>query len=85
MNTCSASEAKNNLFELIDRTNKTHQPIRLKGEHNNAVLISDVDYEKLVRNTEIDENGWIKGTFDFNPEDKDKFPTIEEIRKNFGG
>jgi antitoxin YefM len=47
MNTCSALEAKNNLFELIDRTNKTHQPIRLKGEHNNAVLLSEEEYDGL--------------------------------------
>ena len=47
MNTCSALEAKDNLFELIDRTNKTHQPIRLKGEHNNAVLLSEEEYDGL--------------------------------------
>jgi hypothetical protein len=85
MNTCSALEVQNNILKLIDKTNKTHEPICLKSENSEAVLLPKVDYQKLIASVELDENGWIKGTFDFDPKDKDIFPTVEEIRKNFGG
>ncbi|HJD56256.1 MAG TPA: type II toxin-antitoxin system Phd/YefM family antitoxin [Rickettsia endosymbiont of Pyrocoelia pectoralis] len=43
----TSSQARANLFNLIDETNKTHEPIYIKGKRNNAVIISEQDYEGL--------------------------------------
>jgi len=93
MNTCSTLELQNDILQLIDTANKTHEPIRLKGSINNAVLLAEKDYESLVHevelsknpyySTERDKNGWPKGIFDFNAEDIEQFPTVEEIRKHY--
>ena len=43
----TSTQARAKLFHLIDETNKTHQPIYVKGKRNNAVIISEEDYEGL--------------------------------------
>lgn len=43
----TSSQARAKLFTLIDETNKTHEPIYIKGKRNNAVIISEQDYEEL--------------------------------------
>jgi len=43
----TSSQARAKLFTLIDETNKTHEPIYIKGKRNNAVIISEEDYEGL--------------------------------------
>ena len=40
----TSSQARAKLFTLIDETNKTHEPIYIKGKRNNAVIISEQDY-----------------------------------------
>lgn len=37
----SATEARNNLYRLIDETAKSHQPITIMGKRNSAVLLSE--------------------------------------------
>ncbi len=44
MNTLTASEARANLYRLIDQTVETHQPIIISGKRNNAVLLSAEDW-----------------------------------------
>ncbi|WP_425360946.1 type II toxin-antitoxin system Phd/YefM family antitoxin [Candidatus Tisiphia endosymbiont of Stenodema calcarata] len=43
----TSTQARAKLFNLIDETNKTHEPIYMKGKRNNAVIISEEDYEGL--------------------------------------
>ena len=43
----TSTQARAKLFNLIDETNKTHEPIYIKGKRNNAVIISEEDYEGL--------------------------------------
>ncbi|ABV75156.1 Antitoxin of toxin-antitoxin system StbD [Rickettsia akari str. Hartford] len=43
----TSSQARAKLFTLIYETNKTHEPIYIKGKRNNAVIISEQDYEGL--------------------------------------
>ena len=43
MNLFTVKEAKNNLYSLIDEVAESHKPITIKGEHNDAVLISKED------------------------------------------
>ena len=43
----TSTQARAKLFHLIDETNKTHEPIYVKGKRSNAVIISEEDYEGL--------------------------------------
>jgi PHD/YefM family antitoxin component YafN of YafNO toxin-antitoxin module len=36
----TASEARANLYRLIDQTAKSHQPIHIAGKRSSAVLLS---------------------------------------------
>ncbi len=47
MQTLSASEARANLYRLLDETAQSHQPIGIQGKRNNAVLISAEDWEAI--------------------------------------
>jgi antitoxin YefM len=47
MNTLTASEARANLYKLLDQTSETHQPITISGKRNSAVLVSSEDWESI--------------------------------------
>ncbi len=47
MATLTASEARANLYRLIDETNITHEPTLIKGKRNNAVLIAEDDWRSV--------------------------------------
>ena len=47
METLTASEARANLYRLIDQTAESHQPIVITGKRVNAVLISSEDWEAI--------------------------------------
>jgi prevent-host-death family protein len=40
----TATEARSNLYRLIDETAESHQPIVIMGKRNKAVLISEEDW-----------------------------------------
>ena len=40
MHTLTASEARANLYRLIDKTTASHEPVVISGKRNSAVLIS---------------------------------------------
>ena len=40
-------EARDSLYRLIDEIAQSHQPIAIKGKHNDAVLISIKDWEAI--------------------------------------
>jgi PHD/YefM family antitoxin component YafN of YafNO toxin-antitoxin module len=42
-----ASEARKNLYQLIDQIAITHEPTMIKGKRNKAVLISLEDWEDI--------------------------------------
>ena len=44
MTAITATEARGNLYPLIDETAETHQPVKISGKRNNAVLISEEDW-----------------------------------------
>ena len=48
MTAISASEARRNLFGLIDRVNADHVPVEVVSKHGNAVLIAKDDYDAMV-------------------------------------
>ncbi|MDO8941006.1 MAG: type II toxin-antitoxin system Phd/YefM family antitoxin [Methylicorpusculum sp.] len=47
MNILTASEARANLYRLLDQTSETHQPITITGKRNSAVLVSAEDWESI--------------------------------------
>jgi PHD/YefM family antitoxin component YafN of YafNO toxin-antitoxin module len=47
MITLNATEARSNLYNLIDETAISHQPIVIKGKRSNAILISEEDWNAI--------------------------------------
>lgn len=43
----TATEARKNLFPLIEKVNEDRVPIEIMSRHGNAVLISKADYDAL--------------------------------------
>ena len=47
MGQITASEARANLYRLLDEAAETHEPIRIAGKRNSGVLISDEDWSAI--------------------------------------
>ena len=47
MTTLDATEARTRLHSLIDEAAQTHQPIMITGEHGNAVLLAEEDWNAI--------------------------------------
>ena len=47
MTTISATQARKNLYSLIDEANESHQPIQITGKRSNAVLLSESDWRAI--------------------------------------
>lgn len=47
MTTLTASEARSNLYRLIDEAASTHTPILITGKRSNAVLIAEEDWRAI--------------------------------------
>ena len=43
----TATEARSNLYRLIDETAESHQPITILGKRNSAVLVSQEDWSAI--------------------------------------
>ena len=43
----TATEARSNLYRLIDETAESHQPIVIMGKRNKAVLVSEEDWSAI--------------------------------------
>jgi len=51
MTILSATEARSNLYRLIDQTSSSHEPIIITGKRGNAVLISEDDWRSMQETT----------------------------------
>jgi prevent-host-death family protein len=47
MTTVTATEARANLYRLIDEAAASHQPLLISGKRNKAVLICEEDWESI--------------------------------------
>jgi antitoxin YefM len=47
MTTLSASEARKQLYNLVDEVKETHQPVQIVGKRNSAILISEEDWRAI--------------------------------------
>ena len=43
----NASDARANLYRLIDQTNESHEPVTISGKRNNAVLVAEEDWKSI--------------------------------------
>ena len=44
----TTSQARENLFKLVDQTSTEHEPIYIVGKRHKAVLISEEDYSSMI-------------------------------------
>lgn len=47
MHVLTVSEARANLYRLIDEASVSHEPMFIKGKRHNAILISEEDWRSL--------------------------------------
>jgi len=47
MQTLTASEARANLYRLMDQAAESHQPIAISGKRTSAVLVSSEDWSAI--------------------------------------
>ncbi len=47
MRTMRVSEARDNLYKLVDDAAQTHEPIMITGKRNNAVIIGEDEWRAV--------------------------------------
>ena len=47
MITMTATQARTNLYKLLDQLAQTHEPIQITGKRNTAVLIGEDDWHSI--------------------------------------
>ncbi len=47
MKSLTATEARKDIYKLIDRAAETHEPVHILGKRTNAVLISAEDWSAI--------------------------------------
>ncbi len=52
----SVSEARKNLYKLVDEVSTKHEPALIKGKRNNAVLIASEDWEDIQETLYVTQN-----------------------------
>jgi antitoxin YefM len=48
MTTLTVTEARANLYKLIDDTSVNHEPVIITGERGNAVLLAESDWNAIT-------------------------------------
>jgi len=47
MKTLTATEARKQMYRLLDEAAETHQPIQITGKRTNAILLSEQDWHSI--------------------------------------
>lgn len=47
MTTLTASKARSELYQLLDKVASSHEPVQITGKRHNAVLVSDEDWRSI--------------------------------------
>ncbi|MBU0561099.1 MAG: type II toxin-antitoxin system Phd/YefM family antitoxin [Bacteroidetes bacterium] len=47
MKTITATQARSNLYNLIDETARSSEPVYISGKRNNAILLSEDDWRSI--------------------------------------
>lgn len=43
----TTTEARKNIYKLVEQASKTHEPIQITGKRHNAVLVSEEDWRNI--------------------------------------
>jgi antitoxin YefM len=47
MKTISVTQARKEIYRLLDETSETHEPIQISGKRSNAILVSEDDWRAI--------------------------------------
>ena len=47
MTTMSATEARKQLYQLLDDVSRSHEPVQITGKRGNAVLVAEEDWRAV--------------------------------------
>jgi len=47
MTNVTTTEARKNLYQLVDQVQESHEPVQISGKRGNAVLISEDDWRAV--------------------------------------
>lgn len=47
MKTLSATQARKEIYRLLDEAAETHEPIQITGKRSNAILVSEDDWRSI--------------------------------------
>jgi prevent-host-death family protein len=47
MTTVSATEARKQIYKLLDEVSQSHEPVQITGRRGNAVLVSEEDWRAV--------------------------------------
>lgn len=47
MENINVTNARKDLYNLINRTNETHEPVKITGKNANAILLSEDDWNAI--------------------------------------
>ena len=53
MTTWTATQARQNLFDLVKKSTRSHLPVRITSKSGDVVLVSERDYESLLETLEL--------------------------------
>ncbi|KPP97121.1 MAG: toxin-antitoxin system RelB family antidote component [Bacteroidetes bacterium HLUCCA01] len=47
MKTITATQARKDIYRLLDEASETHEPVHISGKRSNAVLLSEEDWRAI--------------------------------------
>lgn len=47
MKTISVTKARDSLYQLLDETAESHEPVQISGKRTNAVLVAEEDWRAI--------------------------------------
>ncbi len=47
MKTLTATQARKDIYRLLDEASETHEPVQITGKRSNAVLVSEGDWRSI--------------------------------------
>ena len=62
MTTLTATQARKQLYSLVDEVSQSHEPVQITGKRHSAVLISEVDWRAIQETLYLMANAKLKGS-----------------------
>ena len=62
MTTLTATEARKNLYTLLDDVAESHAPLQIAGKRHNAVLVSEEDWRAIQETLYLSSIPGMKGS-----------------------